>query len=81
MPTKEIQDAYIKKVALGRVGKHEELSNLATFLMSDMSAYMTGECVTIDGGERLAGGEFNLFVTNFDRKPLKQMFSAMRPKK
>jgi hypothetical protein len=46
-----------------------------------MSAYMTGECVTIDGGERLAGGEFNLFVTNFDRKPLKQMFSAMRPKK
>ncbi len=81
LPTKEIQEAYLKKVALGRVGKHEELANLATFLMSDMSAYMTGECVTIDGGERLSGGEFNLFVTNFERKTLKDMFNAMRPKK
>ncbi len=81
MPTKELQEMYIKRVALGRVGKHEELANLAVFLMSDMAGYITGECVTIDGGERLAGGEFNLFVSGFDRKPLKQMFQAMKPKK
>ncbi|MCU0425777.1 MAG: SDR family oxidoreductase [Candidatus Kapabacteria bacterium] len=81
LPTKEIQEKYLKKVALGRVGKHEELANLAVFLMSDLAGYITGECVTIDGGERLAGGEFNLFVTEFDRKPLKQMFQAMKPKK
>ncbi len=81
MPTKELQEMYIKRVALGRVGKHEELANLAVFLMSDMAGYITGECVTIDGGERLAGGEFNLFVSGFDRKPLKQMFHAMKPKK
>lgn len=81
LPTKEIQEKYLKKVALGRVGKHEELANLAVFLMSDLAGYITGECVTIDGGERLAGGEFNLFVTEFDRKPLKQMFYAMKPKK
>lgn len=72
---------YIKRVALGRVGKHEELANLAVFIMSDLAAYITGECVTIDGGERLTGGEFNLFVTAFDRKPLKEMFYAMKPKK
>jgi NAD(P)-dependent dehydrogenase (short-subunit alcohol dehydrogenase family) len=81
MPTKELQDMYIKRVALGRVGKHEELANLAVFIMSDLAAYITGECVTIDGGERLAGGEFNLFVTAFDRKSLKEMFYAMKPKK
>jgi NAD(P)-dependent dehydrogenase (short-subunit alcohol dehydrogenase family) len=81
MPTKEIQDAYIKKVALGRVGRHEELANLAVFLMSDLAGYITGECVTIDGGERLSGGEFNLFVTAFPRKELKQAFAAMKPKK
>ncbi|MCS6807992.1 MAG: SDR family oxidoreductase [Bacteroidota bacterium] len=81
MPTQEIQDKYVKKVALRRVGKHEELANLAVFLMSDLASYITGECVTIDGGERLAGGEFNLFATEFDRASLKQMFYAMKPKK
>jgi enoyl-[acyl-carrier-protein] reductase (NADH) len=45
---------------LGRPGKHIELANLASYLMSDYSAYMNGEVVTIDGGEWLKGaGEFN----------------------
>lgn len=49
-----------KKVPLSRVGEHQELANLAAYLMSDYSAYMTGEVVTIDGGEWLHGaGEFN----------------------
>jgi NAD(P)-dependent dehydrogenase (short-subunit alcohol dehydrogenase family) len=48
------------KVPLGRVGTHEELVNLATFLLSDFSAYIHGEVVTMDGGEWLQGaGEFN----------------------
>ena len=50
-----------KKVPLGRVGVHQELANLAAYLMSDFSAYMNGEVVTIDGGEWLKGaGEFNM---------------------
>jgi len=50
-----------KKVPLGRVGDHQELANLAAYLVSDFSAYMNGEVVTIDGGEWLKGaGEFNL---------------------
>ena len=49
-----------KKVPLARVGEHQELANLAAYLMSDFSAFMTGEVVTIDGGEWLKGaGEFN----------------------
>ena len=50
-----------KKVPLKRVGEHQELANLAAYLVSDFSAYMNGEVVTIDGGEWLKGaGQFNL---------------------
>ena len=50
-----------KKVPLGRVGDHQELANLAAYLVSDFSAYMNGEVVVLDGGEWLKGaGEFNM---------------------
>ena len=51
-----------KQVPLGRVGEHQELCNLAGYLISDYSAYINGDCITIDGGEWLMGaGEFNMF--------------------
>ena len=47
-------------VPLSRVGNHQELSNLAAYLVSDFSAFVNGEVVTIDGGEWLKGaGEFS----------------------
>ncbi|WP_400190630.1 SDR family oxidoreductase [Hymenobacter sp. B81] len=47
-------------VPLKRVGEHQELANLAAFLVSDFAAYINGEVITIDGGEWLNGaGEFN----------------------
>lgn len=50
-----------KKVPLKRVGEHQELANLAAYLVSDFAAYINGEVITIDGGEWLKGaGEFNL---------------------
>ena len=50
-----------KKIPLRRVGEHQELANLAAYLMSDFSSYINGEVVTIDGGEWLQGaGEFNM---------------------
>ncbi len=50
-----------KKVPLQRVGEHQELANLAAYLVSDFSAYINGEVITIDGGEWLKGaGEFNM---------------------
>ena len=53
-----------KKVPLNRVGAHQELSNLAAYLVSDFSAYVNGEVITIDGGEWLKGaGQFNLLET------------------
>ena len=50
-----------KKIPLRRVGEHQELANLAAYLMSDYSSYINGEVITIDGGEWLQGaGEFNM---------------------
>ena len=72
--------ASLKKIPAGRFGEHLELANLAAYLVADGSGYITGECVTIDGGEWLMGGEFNGF-TAFDQKALGQMLDAMRPKK
>ncbi|HEY0912177.1 MAG TPA: SDR family oxidoreductase, partial [Bradyrhizobium sp.] len=43
-------------VPLGRLGSHEELTNLCVYLVSDGAAYVTGECITIDGGKQWLGG-------------------------
>jgi len=51
---------FKNRVPLKRVGEHQELANLAAFLMSDFSGYINGEIITIDGGEWLQGaGQFN----------------------
>ncbi len=59
----ELKDKFDmkKQVPLARVGDHQELANLAAYLVSDFSAYVNGEVVTLDGGEWLKGaGQFNL---------------------
>ncbi len=49
-----------ERIPLKRVGEHQELANLAAYLMSDYSSYINGEVITIDGGEWLRnGGEFS----------------------
>jgi NAD(P)-dependent dehydrogenase (short-subunit alcohol dehydrogenase family) len=47
-------------VPIARYGEHQELANLAAYLISDYSAYINGDVITIDGGEWLMGaGEFS----------------------
>ncbi|HEY0896046.1 MAG TPA: SDR family oxidoreductase [Sphingobacteriaceae bacterium] len=51
---------FRNRVPLKRVGEHHELANLAAYLVSDFSAYVNGEVITIDGGEWLQGaGQFS----------------------
>jgi NAD(P)-dependent dehydrogenase (short-subunit alcohol dehydrogenase family) len=60
MPSKQFEEHARNANPMKRFGKHEELTNLAAFLISDMSQYINGECVVIDGGQWLQGaGEFN----------------------
>jgi len=60
MPSQQFEEYALNKHPMKRFGKHEELTNLAAFLLSDMAEYINGECVVIDGGQWLRGaGEFN----------------------
>ena len=50
-----------------RVGRMSELQNLATFLMADGVDWMTGQVITIDGGNSLAtGGNFYAYRSHGD---------------
>ena len=50
VPKPELAARHETNNALGRPGRPEEVAALAAFLVSDASAYINGECVTIDGG-------------------------------
>jgi NAD(P)-dependent dehydrogenase (short-subunit alcohol dehydrogenase family) len=70
-----------KKVPLQRVGEHQELANLAAYLISDFSSYINGEVVTIDGGEWLMGaGEFNM-LSEIPESLWDQLEAQIRAKK
>ena len=60
VPRPDLAKRFETNNPLGRPGRHEELANLAAFLLSDGAGYINGEVVTIDGGEWLQGaGQFN----------------------
>jgi len=60
IPSQQFEEYALNKHPMKRFGKHDELTNLAAFLISDMAEYINGECVVIDGGQWLRGaGEFN----------------------
>ena len=45
-----IRAEWIKKIPLRRGGTVEDIANVATFLASDMSSYVTGQVIQVDGG-------------------------------
>ncbi|MSP91512.1 MAG: SDR family oxidoreductase [Myxococcales bacterium] len=76
---KELEEDALRQVPLGRFGDPAELADLAVYLLGPASAYMTGECVVLDGGEHLkAGQEFARFV-DLPRDVVKGMMAALRP--
>jgi len=80
MPTPEMEAEARARIPMHRFGEHEELANLATFLVSDAAPFINGECVVIDGGEWIgSGGEFN-GLTRIPRPQLKAAMRAMRGK-
>jgi NAD(P)-dependent dehydrogenase (short-subunit alcohol dehydrogenase family) len=77
----EAEKNTIDRIPLGRLGRPEELANLATFLLSDLCPYQTGDCITMDGGEWLAGaGEFSDY-RKIPRDVFKEALEKMRPKR
>jgi NAD(P)-dependent dehydrogenase (short-subunit alcohol dehydrogenase family) len=77
----EAEKNTIDRIPLGRFGTTEELANLVTFLLSDLCPYQTGDCVTVDGGEWLAGaGEFSDY-RKIPREVFKEALEKMRKRR
>jgi len=78
MPLKSLEELAKKRNPLGRFGTHEELANLAAFLVSDQSGYINGHQVVMDGGECLKGAsEFS----HLGDILTEEQWQAMKPKK
>jgi NAD(P)-dependent dehydrogenase (short-subunit alcohol dehydrogenase family) len=77
----EAEKKTLERIPLGRFGTPEEVANLVTFLLSDLCPYQTGDCITMDGGEWLAGaGEFSDY-RKIPRDVFKAALEKMRPKR
>jgi NAD(P)-dependent dehydrogenase (short-subunit alcohol dehydrogenase family) len=77
----EAEKNTLERIPLGRFGTPEELANLVVFLLSDLCPYQTGDCITMDGGEWLAGaGEFSDY-RKIPREVFKEALEKMRPKR
>ena len=46
----EVRKEWCQKIPLRRAGKVEDIANVATFLASDLSSYVTGQVIQVDGG-------------------------------
>lgn len=54
MSVPEKYAAFVRQVPLGRIGRPEELQDIAVWLASEASSYVTGSTITLDGGQTLA---------------------------
>ena len=78
LPTEAMEKALLEHNPLHRLGTLQEISNLASFLVSDHAGYINGEMVYMDGGEMLAGSSsFSLL----GRKVPDAAWELLKPKK
>ena len=55
LPSKDAQAVAGKRMPLQRLGTKDDVANAALFLASDLSSYITGATIPVDGGMMLAG--------------------------
>lgn len=71
-PTGQFRDYMTGAVPAGRMGEVEENANLATYLLSDYSSWLSGAVVVLDGGNLpyMAGMFSQLTKVNCYKQPL-----------
>jgi len=47
----EVREESVSNIPLGRLGQPEEFAKMATFLVSDVNTYVTGQTILVDGGQ------------------------------
>ncbi|MFM8303862.1 MAG: SDR family oxidoreductase [Actinomycetota bacterium] len=58
-----VLDSYLAEIPLRRVGQPEEIGTLVRFLIGPESAYVTGQAISIDGGQSLRkGADYGAFA-------------------
>ncbi len=75
-PTEELSRKMLDRIPFKRFGTHDELTDLATFLISDLAAFINGEAIVIDGGESIANASqfgFLSEVTDEQWKALREL--------
>ena len=50
MTPDKVKDAMVHTIPLGRMAEPDEVAAVAAFLVSDMSSYITGQVINVDGG-------------------------------
>ena len=48
--SEKVIEGYLSNIPLGKLGSIDDISNTVAFLASDMSKYMTGQVLVVDGG-------------------------------
>jgi NAD(P)-dependent dehydrogenase (short-subunit alcohol dehydrogenase family) len=77
LPRPDLAHDAETKNPLGRPGRHEELANLMSFLISDMAGYINGDVITIDGGRWVQNaGSFSFLDKLSDAE-----WAAIKPRK
>ena len=67
----EVYESYITNTPLGDVGEPKDVADLARFLISSESRWITGQCINVDGGHSLRRGpQFTQFLANFSHDQL-----------
>jgi len=64
-PTGAFAEETGKRIPVGRLGDKEELSNLATYLLSDYANWVTGQIIDMDGGELTNMVRYFLYYLDF----------------